>query len=69
HGGVLSSYLAQLVDGRPSRWRSYLLENCAYAIVEANGSEIRVVQWNVIEHLPNPESGDALWQKLQGDPK
>ncbi|HUX87894.1 MAG TPA: histidine phosphatase family protein, partial [Chloroflexota bacterium] len=60
HGGVLSSYLAHLIDGRPSRWRSYLLDNCAYAIVEADGLKITVVEWNVIEHLPNPESGDAL---------
>jgi len=69
HGGVLSSYLAHLVDGRPSHWRSYLLDNCAYAVVETDGREITVVQWNVIEHLPNPESGDALWQKLQVEPK
>ncbi|HLH73095.1 MAG TPA: histidine phosphatase family protein [Chloroflexota bacterium] len=52
HGGVLSSYIAHLIDRRPSRWRNYLLDNCAYAEVEANGSEVTVVRWNVVEHLP-----------------
>ena len=51
HGGVISSFLAHLLEGNPAAWRRYQLHNCSVTEVTGVGDEISVLQWNQIEHL------------------
>lgn len=51
HGGVLSSFLADVVDGNPQRWRNFYKDNCALSELVAEDGRLRVVRWNVTEHL------------------
>jgi broad specificity phosphatase PhoE len=51
HGGVVSRLLAEILEGRPGRWATYLTANCSVAeIVVADGAH-SLVCWNVTEHL------------------
>jgi broad specificity phosphatase PhoE len=51
HGGVLAYYLAELLEGKPDRWRQYLPDNCALAEVAIEDTGIRVVHHNYTAHL------------------
>ncbi|MBI2940316.1 MAG: histidine phosphatase family protein [Chloroflexi bacterium] len=53
HGGVLSSYLADIVLGEPTRWREFLLDNCTVTEVHLNSGAAQLVRCNVDSfHLP-----------------
>ncbi len=51
HGGVLSTFLADVAEKRPQRWRSFLKHNCALSELLAEGGQITIVRWNVVDHL------------------
>jgi len=51
HGGVLSSFLADVVEGLPQRWRGYFCDNCALSELLADGGNVSVVRRSVVEYL------------------
>jgi broad specificity phosphatase PhoE len=51
HGAVLSAYLAALLEGRPSAWPRYLLDNCSVSEVQIEGEIARLVRCNVRDFL------------------
>ena len=53
HGGVLGSFVADVVEGQPHLWQKYLLKNCAIAEVHADGGRARLVCFNDHSFLPD----------------
>jgi probable phosphoglycerate mutase len=51
HGGVLSSFLADVAEGKPQRWRSFLKDNCALSELLAETGGISIVRWNFTDYL------------------
>lgn len=51
HGGVLSTFLADVAENRPQRWRSFLKQNCALSELLVQDGQITIVRWNVVDHL------------------
>lgn len=51
HGGVLSSFLAAVSEGRPQFWRRFYKDNCSLSEVVADNGSISIVRWNVTDHL------------------
>ena len=51
HGGVLSSLLADLAEGKPQRWRSYYADNCALSELVLDDGTLQIVRRNVSEFL------------------
>ncbi len=53
HGGVLGSFVADLLEGRPHLWRKYLARNCAITEVHAEGDHFAVTCFNDHSFLPD----------------
>ena len=51
HGGVLSSYLAELIEGRPQSWHKYFLGNCSVTTLAVEQDSISVLDVNDTSHL------------------
>ncbi len=51
HGGVLAVWLADQLEGRPTRWRAYQLDNCAVCEVEAGNGRLHLHRFNDCAHL------------------
>lgn len=51
HGGVLSSYLAELLEGRPELWHRYVLGNCSVTTLAVRGDSMCVLDLNNTSHL------------------
>ncbi len=51
HGGVLSSYVAQLLEGRPQSWHKYMLGNCSVTTLAVKGDSTTVLDLNNTAHL------------------
>jgi broad specificity phosphatase PhoE len=51
HAGALSSLLAELLEGTPTRWRKFQLANCGISELEVRRRELAVVRWNDTSHL------------------
>lgn len=60
HGGVLSSFLAWIAEGKPQRWRRYLKDNCSVSEVVADAGQFSIVCWNVLDHLDGIHTVDRL---------
>ena len=53
HGGVLGTYVADLLEGRPYLWRKYLAKNCSITQVEAVDGHVAVTCFNDHSFLPD----------------
>ena len=51
HGGVLCSYLAELLEGRPQSWHKYFLGNCSVTTLAVRKDSISVLDLNNTGHL------------------
>jgi broad specificity phosphatase PhoE len=51
HGGVVSRLLAEILEGRPGRWATYLTANCSIAEIVVTDGTHSLVCWNVTGHL------------------
>jgi 2,3-bisphosphoglycerate-dependent phosphoglycerate mutase len=51
HGGVVSRLLADIVEGKPGRWATYLTTNCSISEIVVSAGTHSLVCWNVTEHL------------------
>ncbi len=51
HGGVLSSYVAELIEGRPESWHKYFLGNCSITTLVAQRGSMSVLDLNNTSHL------------------
>ncbi len=51
HGGVLSSYLAELVFGQPQDWRRLPLSNCSVTILDRRNLPPSLIELNNTAHL------------------
>ena len=60
HGGVLSSYLAELLDGRPELWHRYHVGNCSVTTLVVQGDSVSVLDMNNTSHLGDIETIQAL---------
>lgn len=60
HGGVLSSYLAELLEGRPQYWHRYVLGNCAITSLAVDGDSTSVLDLNNTSHLGDIGTVQAL---------
>jgi len=65
HGGVLGSYVADVVEGHPHLWRKYLLRNCSITEVRAENGRAAVGRFNDYSFLPD-YAPDPLLQSLAG---
>jgi len=60
HGGVLGSYLAGVIEGKPYLWLSYLVKNCSTSVVELRvGGAREVTSFNDHSYLP-ATGGDLI---------
>lgn len=59
HGGVLSTFLADVADNKPQHWRRFFKHNCALSELVAEGGKISIVRWNVVDHLKENVSGES----------
>lgn len=59
HGGVLSTFLADVAEHKPQNWRRFLKDNCALSELAAEGDRIMIVRWNVVDHLKEPMDGGS----------
>lgn len=51
HGGVVSRFLADIGEGKPSRWGSYQSANCSVAEIVITDDLHSIACWNVTDHL------------------
>lgn len=54
HSAVLSTYLAQAIDGEPWHWPKYQIDNCALADVTIEEGKVRLGGFNVRDFLRSP---------------
>lgn len=51
HGGVVSRLLADIAEGRPTRWSAYQSANCSLAEILVSEGTHSIAVWNHTEHL------------------
>ena len=51
HGGVVSRFLADISEGRPTRWNAYRSANGSVAEVVMTDGTYSIARWNVTDHL------------------
>lgn len=51
HGGVISSFLAHIAEGKATRWRQYQVANCGIAEVVVDAGIHSIARWNHVDHL------------------
>jgi broad specificity phosphatase PhoE len=52
HGGVIGSFVADVVQGKPWLWRRYLVDNCSVTVVTDDGGTRQLGLYNDTSFLP-----------------
>ncbi|MCL5026660.1 MAG: histidine phosphatase family protein [Chloroflexi bacterium] len=60
HGGMISIFLADLLDDDPSRWPKYKVNNCSVTRLELSHDGPRLALLNYCDHLENGPPGLSL---------
>lgn len=69
HGGVISSFLAHIAEGKATRWRQYQVANCSIAEVVVDAGNHNITRWNHVDHLSDVSDEDAASESDPGTVK
>ncbi len=63
HGGMFSLFLADLMEGDPSRWPKYMMNNCSVTKLELSSAGPKLVLLNYCDHLDGagPDLARDAW--------
>jgi len=51
HGGVISSFLAEMLAGDAFLWPDYLVKNCSFTRLQLAGKEAVLIEYDACDHL------------------